>query len=120
MKKISISTERQVTLDGLMTLGKFDNGLRTMDFMCCEDAEVEPFTGHFKVQGMRDGNVYMQEHKKRVRDNSTLLRKAAHGRLSATRDEAYQLTLKVFKREGLDVRATLLREAMELIENVKL
>ena len=34
-------------------------------------------------------------------------------------DEAYKLTLKIFKREGLDVRATLMREAMELIDNVK-
>ena len=56
----------------------------------------------------------------RVRANSTLLRKAAHGRISATRDEAYQLTLKIFKREGLDVKEVLLREAMELINNVKL
>ena len=54
------------------------------------------------------------------RANSTLLRKAAHGRISATRDEAYQLTLKVFKREGLDVKETMLREAIELINNVKL
>ena len=49
-----------------------------------------------------------------------LLRKAAHGRISATRDEAYQLTLKIFKREGLDVKEALLREAVELINNVKL
>ncbi len=38
----------------------------------------------------------------------------------ATKDGAYQLTLKVFKREGLDVRETLLREATELINNVRL
>jgi hypothetical protein len=43
----------------------------------------------------------------------------AHGRLSATRDAAYQLTLKVFKCEGVDVRETLRREAQELIDNVK-
>ena len=49
-----------------------------------------------------------------------LVCEAAHGRISATRDEAYQLTLKIFKREGLDVKETMLREAMELINNVKL
>ena len=79
MKKIVISSERQVTLDGLMTLGKLENGLRTADFICCEDVEMKPFVSHFKVQGMRDGNLYMQELKKRIRnkaifrdDNATL------------------------------------------------
>ena len=37
----------------------------------------------------------------------------------ATKDGAYQLTLKVFKREGLDVKETLTREAFDLIDNVE-
>ncbi len=37
----------------------------------------------------------------------------------ATKDGAYQLTLKVFKREGLDVKETLTREAFDLINNVE-
>ena len=37
----------------------------------------------------------------------------------ATKDGAYQLTLKVFTREGLDVRQTLSREAFDLINNVE-
>ena len=63
----------------MMTFGKLETGLRTLDFMCCEDAEMEPFEGTFRVQAMRDGNVYMTERKRRVRnkpifreDNSTL------------------------------------------------
>ena len=75
--------ERSVTLDGLMTFGRLENGLRTADFSCCEHAVMEPFVGHFKVQGMRDGNVYMTEQPKRVRnkalfrdDNASL----SHGR----------------------------------------
>ena len=59
MQKVIISTERQVTLDGLLTLGMLENGLRSADFMCCEDVEMDAFSGTFKVQGMRDGNVYM-------------------------------------------------------------
>ena len=76
---IESNIESEVTLDGMMTLGKLENGLRTADFMCCEDVEMEPFVSHFKVQGMRDGNLYMQELKKRIRnkaifrdDNATL------------------------------------------------
>ena len=43
------------------------------------------------------------EAKPRKRAQSTLLKKVAHGRLSATHDGAIQLTLKVFKSEGIDI-----------------
>ena len=118
MKKIIISTERQVTLDGLLTLGKLENGLRTMDFMCCEDVKMDAFSGNFKVQGMRDGNVYMQERKKRVRNNSLLISKARHGRLSGTRDHAYQLTLKVFASEGIDWQRAFVEEPIEVMTDL--
>ena len=73
-----------------------------------------------QLQMLRNAAFDYVPRKAPQRANSTLLRKAAHGRISATRDEAYQLTLKVFKREGLDVKETMLREAIELINNVKL
>ena len=72
-----------------------------------------------QLQLMRNATFDYVPNKPRVRANSTLLRKVAHGRISATRDEAYQLTLKIFKREGLDVKATMMHEAEELINNVK-
>lgn len=72
------------------------------------------------AQLMRNGALDFVKSPKRQRANSTLIRKAAHGRLSATRDQAIQLTLKIFKAEGLDVKETLRREALELIENTKL
>ena len=68
MKKIIITTERQATLDGLMTLGMLENGLHTADFQCCEDVELDAFSGIFKVEGMRDGNVYMTEKPKRIKN----------------------------------------------------
>ena len=70
MEKISISTERQVTLDGMMTIGMLENGLKTADFMCCENVEMEAFSGTFKVQVMRDGNVYMTQRPKRIRNKA--------------------------------------------------
>jgi len=75
---------------------------------------------HGQMQMLRNATFDYVPSKPRIRANSTLLRKAAHGRISATRDEAYQLTLKIYKREGLDVKETMLREALELINNVKL
>ena len=66
-------------VEGLMTLGKLETGLRTLDFQCCEDVQAEAFAGNFKVQGTRDGNIYMMEKPKRKRntplfreDNSSL------------------------------------------------
>ena len=56
----------QVMVEGLMTFGMLENGLRRADFACCEDVEMYAFSGTFKVQGMRDGNVYMTEQPKRV------------------------------------------------------
>lgn len=68
-----------VTLDGLLAVGRMENGLHAADFMCCEDIQAEPFQGTFKVQMMRDGNLYMSELKHRIRnraifreDNATL------------------------------------------------
>ena len=70
MKKIIISSERQVMLDGLMTLGMLENGLRIADCQCCEDLLLDAFSGTFKVEGKRDGNVYMTEKPKRIRNKA--------------------------------------------------
>ena len=75
--------KKSVTLDGLMTLGQLDDGRHTADFACCEDVQLEQVKGTFSVQIQRDGNVYMTENKKRIRntpifreDNSSF----SHGR----------------------------------------
>ena len=60
----------QVMVEGLMTFGKLETGQRTLDFECCEDVVAEAFNGRFKVQGMRDGNVYMTQQPKRVRNKA--------------------------------------------------
>ena len=73
-----------------------------------------------QLQILRSGAFDYTAFRPRTKANSTLLRKAAHGRISATKDGAYQMTLKLFKREGLNVKETLAREAMDLIQNVNL
>jgi hypothetical protein len=66
-------------VDGMMAFGKLENGLRILDFECCEDVVMKPFSGTFKVQTMRDGNIYLTEQPRRPRnkalfreDNSSL------------------------------------------------
>lgn len=69
---------------------------------------------------LRNASFDYVANKPRVRASSQLIRKAAHGRLSATKDGAIQLTLKIFRREGLDVTETMKREAFELLSSTKL
>ena len=74
MKKnvINRTNESEITLDGMMTFGECENGLRFADFECCEEVEMEPFVGDCKVQVMRDGNVYITERPKRIRNRALL------------------------------------------------
>ena len=52
----------------MMTFGKLDDGLNALDFAATEAAAVEPFTATCLVQAMRDGNVYITEKPKRLRN----------------------------------------------------
>ena len=77
--------------------------------------------GGEKVQGFRSQGVAQQltdgtfdfVSKPRIRSQSELIRKLAHGRLSKTKDGAIQLTLKVFCDEGINIGSTLVKEAEE-------
>lgn len=66
------TNESEMTLNGMMTFGECENGMRFADFECCEEVEMEPFVGDCKVQVMRDGNVYITERPKRIRNRALL------------------------------------------------
>ena len=82
--------------------------------------------GGEKVQGFRSQGVAQQLSdgtfdfviKPRIRSQSVLIRKLAHGRVSKTKDGAIQLTLKVFCDEGINIGSTLVKEAEEAAEAV--
>ena len=82
--------------------------------------------GGEKVQGFRSQGVAQQLSdgtfdfvvKPRIRPQSVLIRKLAHGRVSKTKDGAIQLTLKVFCDEGINLGSTLVKEAKEAAEAV--
>ena len=116
--------ENSIFIDGQAVVSRDENN-RVKNIQFLPDDELSPILeegsqSSGQLQVLRNGAFDYVAYKPRVRANSTLLRKAAHGRISATRDGAYQLTLKVFKREGLNVKETLAREAMDLIQNVNL
>ena len=77
--------------------------------------QVQKFRGMGMAQQMADG-TFDFVRKPQLKPKSTLIRKLAHGRLSDTFDGAVQLTLKVFRTEGLNIRETIIKEAREAFE----
>ena len=87
------------------------------------DDPVEQFVKGWRHEGvaqrLRNGTFDFVA-RPRIRSAATLIKKVAHGRLSATKDGAIQLTLKIFKTEGIPMAETFIREAEEAVSNVKL
>lgn len=87
------------------------------------DDPVEQFVKGWRHEGvaqrLRNGTFDFVA-RPRIRSAATLIKKVAHGRLSATKDGAIQLTLKIFKSEGVPMADTFIREAEEAVSNVKL
>ena len=99
-----------------MTLGLLENGLHSADFMCCEDAEMNAFSGTFKVQVMRDGNVYMTEQPKRVR-NKALFRDD-NASLSHGRDGKYYFCFSLDEDQLEQLPEKLVRQASAIAQKV--
>ena len=94
-----------------MTIGKSDNNLYQADFQCCEDVKIESFIGRFKVQGMHNGDVYMQELPKRSR-NKPLFR-LDNSSLSLGRDGRYYFNFRLPESELKALPELLMKDARE-------
>ena len=108
--------QNQVTLDGLMTLGKLEDGRHTADFACCMDAEIEKFVGRFKVQAMHDGNIYMEEYPKRIR-NKPLFRQD-NSSMSLGRNGVYYFVFTLPEEQLAELPEKLVRQANEAAAKV--
>ena len=71
-----------------------------------------------QLQLLRNAAFDYVANKPRVRSNSLLIRKVKHGRLSGTRDHAFQLTLKVFAAEGIDWQRAFVEEPIEVMTDL--
>ena len=119
MKEININTttsKREITLDGLMTISKFEDGTHAAEFMCCEDVRTEHFSGRFKVQGMRDGNVYMEELPKRKR-NRPIFRED-NSSLSLGKDGRFYFCFSMSKHHIEELPEELVRQASVIAKKV--
>ena len=116
MEKIIISTERQVTLDGLMTIGMLENELIIADFMCCEDVEMQAFSGTFKVEGKRDGNVYMTQQPKRRRNKAIF--RDDNASLSQGQDKRWYFYFSLDENQLEQLPEKLVRQASAIAQKV--
>lgn len=71
-----------------------------------------------QLQMLRNAAFDYVANKPRIRNNSLLISKARHGRVSGTRDHAFQLTLKVFSVEGIDWQKAFVEEPIELMTDL--
>ena len=71
-----------------------------------------------QLQLLRNAAFDYVANKPHVRSNSLLIRKVKHGRLSGTRDHAFQLTLKVFAAEGIDWQRAFVEEPIEVMTDL--
>ena len=78
----------------------------------------QPSKTNGQLQLLRNAAFDYVANKPRIRNNSLLIRKARHGRLSGTRDHAFQLTLKVFAAEGIDWQRAFVVEPIEVMTDL--
>ena len=113
LKKIS----RDVTVDGLMTFGKLDNGLNQASFAPCEHVEITPYIGRFKVQLLNNGYLHLVQLAKRIR-NSPLFR-LAHSSFSYGKNAVYYYNFYIPDSEAEHLPDLLEQEAHEAAERVR-
>lgn len=119
MKKTTKKNKKNMTtkLEGTMTFGKLDNGLNALDFASQEAAEMEPFVATCRVQGMRDGNVYITEMPRRVR-NKALFRED-NSTLSVGRDGRYYFVFTLPQEEEAQLADKLVHQALSMAQKVE-
>ena len=100
---------RNVTLDGMMSFSQFENGMFAAQFECCEEVNIEPQTRRCKVQTMRDGNVYISEMPKRIRNNA--LYREDNSSLSLGHDGRYHFVFTLPKERVNELPTKLVYQA---------
>jgi len=114
-RKQNKKNEKEVTLDGLMTIGRVENLIHA-EFMCCEDVRMDAAVTNCKVQLMRDGNVYITELPKRVR-NKPMFRDD-NCSLSLGRDGRYYFVFSLPEQLVDELPKQLVRQASAIAQKV--
>ena len=113
---------KSISVNGVAVFTKDENNkVKFVQFL--PDDEFTPVLeqgskSNGQLQLLRNAAFDYVVNKPRIRNNSLLIRKAAHGRLSGTRDHAFQLTLKVFANEGIDWQKAFVVEPIEVMTDL--
>ena len=110
------NTEIINTVNGTMTFCENDNRQKLLDFMCTEYVELEPFIADCRVQGMRDGNVYITEKPKRIH-NKPLFRED-NSTLTLGRDGRYYFVFTLPKERVRELPDKLVHQALAIAQKV--
>ncbi len=100
-----------------MTFGETDNGLKMLDFMSYECVEMVPFVASCKVQAMRDGNVYMTQLPRRMR-NKPLFRED-NCSLTLGRDGRYYFCFSLDKKHVKELPDRLVNQSQAIAQKVE-
>ena len=114
-RKQNKKNEKEITLDGLMTIGRVENMIHA-EFMCCEDVRIDAAVTNCKVQLMRDGNVYITELPKRVK-NKPMFRDD-NCSLSLGRDGRYYFVFSLPEQLVDELPKELVRQASAIAQKV--
>ena len=109
-------TERVLTVGGCMTFIKWANGQHTADFESDDKVDMEDFTAICKVQAMRDGNVYITQLPKRIR-NKALFRDD-NCTFTLGRDGRYYFVFTMPKHMVNKLPVQLIRQAAAIAQKV--
>ena len=116
-KSTKINISKEVCYEGLVSLSELKNGLRIADIVSLDDMNVESFTGHCKVQIMRDGHIYITEIPKRVK-NKPIIRQT-HSAFSLGKDKRYYFVFSL-SAEDLHLLPTfLIKEAKAVVKYIQ-
>ena len=100
-----------------MTIGKTKEGLKTADFVCSEYVDLEAFAGKCNVQIMRDGNMYITELAKKVR-NSPIFRED-NSSFSRGVNRQYYYILMMPDEQLEQIPDELVRQATAIAEKIR-
>ena len=111
-----------LSINGVAVVSRDENN-RVVDVQFQPDDELRQVLeqgsmSHGQLQLLRNAAFDYVPNKPRVRAQSELIRKAAHGRLSGTRDKAWQLTLKIFASEAIDWQKAFVVEPIEVMTDL--
>ena len=117
-----MAMNKSLSVNGVAVVTRDENN-RVVNVQFLPDDELSAVLEHGSVthgqlQMLRNAAFDYVASKPRVRAQSELIRKAAHGRLSGTRDNAFQLTLKVFASEAIDWQKAFVVEPIEVMTDL--